>query len=344
MSAWVFVAMLPAVLLFGLLTDHETPLATAPAPQVSAATRPSHATHMLYDAALQRVVLLTASHASPGEQLWAWSGHQWRLVGVNGPPVRELGAAASDTRRKRIIIHGGIGLRSREDRHSDTWEWDGTVWRQIADTAVGTRDHHAMAYDDGRGRTVMFGGARSGETLETTTWEWDGVAWRRVATEGPPGRAHGAMVYDSTRKRIVLFGGLGEGYRVLADTWTWNGTTWTRIADGGPPARSHHRLAVDNRTGMVVLFGGLRQGRPTDALGDTWVLDGDRWRQIETGGPEPRSGHVMAFGPVRQRTMLFSGSSFDGRVVTNYDDTWEWDGTQWTQIEAGQRSTRTVGR
>jgi hypothetical protein len=344
MDAKVPVAMVHAVLLFGLFTGRQTPAATVPSPQVATAARPEGATQMLYDAALQRMVLLTASNASPRQQLWAWSGRQWQLIDVPGPPVRELGAAASDVRRKRIVLHGGVGLASRDDRHGDTWEWDGTAWHAMADLTVGTRDHHAMAFDDGRGRTVLFGGGRSPETLETTTWEWDGVTWRQVATQGPGGRAHTAMVYDSLRKRIVMFGGLGEGYRALADTWAWNGTAWSRIADGGPPPRSHHHLAFDGRAGGVVLFGGLGLAKPAAALGDTWVLDGDRWRQVETVGPARRSGHVMAFDPVRQRTMLFGGGAFDGRVVTSYDDTWEWDGAQWTQLEAGQPRTRTVGR
>lgn len=44
--------------------------------------------------------------------------------------------------------------------------------------------------------------------------------------------------------------------------------------------------------------------------------------------PPARSGHDMAYDPVRQRVILFGGFPDSG---VRLGDTWEWDGTNWTQ-------------
>jgi hypothetical protein len=84
---------------------------------------------------------------------------------------------------------------------------------------------------------------------------------------------------------------------------------------------------------VIVLFGGLAGGNPRTALADTWLWDGERWTESKTAGPLKRSGHVMAYDAARVKTMLYGGGSWDGKVVTRYDDTWEWDGKQWTQVK-----------
>src|SRR5206468_2427231 len=60
---------------------------------------------------------------------------------------------------------------------------------------VTARAGHAMAYDRGRGVTVLFGGSDGPNDGET--WEWDGSRWRLKATSGPLPRNGHAMAYDS---------------------------------------------------------------------------------------------------------------------------------------------------
>lgn len=302
------------------------------APQQGTA-KPDSANHIVYDTQLHQMILLTAFHQSGLEEIWGWDGKQWKLIPGSGPSARELSGAVYDTRRKRIILYGGIGIKPREDRKGDTWEWDGKNWRQMTDTSVGTRDHHAMAYDEARGKTVMFGGSKSGESLATDTWEWDGERWTQVATQGPGGRAHFAMVYDSTRKKVILFGGIREDGKKYNDTWAWDGKTWQKLSAEGPPPRYRHSMVFDSQTGTIVLYGGLGARQPPGGLDDTWIWDGHRWQEIKTTGPGKRNSHVMAYDPVRRTTVLHGGSFFDGQVSTNYDDTWEWDGKHWFQVK-----------
>lgn len=44
------------------------------------------------------------------------------------------------------------------------------------------RAYPSMAYDSGRGRTVLFGGGSGCCAIYGDTWEWDGSRWAQVAT------------------------------------------------------------------------------------------------------------------------------------------------------------------
>jgi hypothetical protein len=59
-----------------------------------------------------------------------------------------------------------------------------------------------------------------------------------------------------------------------------------------------------------------------------------QWVSIPAGGgwPAPRSGHAIAYDPVRNRTVMFGGS---GAGASMDGATWEWDGTTWTRANPG---------
>jgi len=137
------------------------------------------------------------------------------------------------------------------------------------------------------------------------------------------------MVYDSQRQVIVMFGGYNSSSGKLDDTWEWNGTSWTLVSTTGPSPRHIHGMAYDSHRGVVVLFGG--QDANNQALGDTWEWNGSTWALVSTSGPAPRwyVGAAMVYDSQRQVTVLFGGCDTDANI---YNDTWEWDGTTWTDV------------
>src|SRR5262249_48399734 len=82
----------------------------------------------------------------------------------------------------------------------------------------------------------------------------------------------------------------------------------------------------------IVLFGGDDPfSGPGIVFGDTWEWDGNNWFQRSpTATPSPRSGHAMAYDAPRSRVVLFGGGSFI--VGGGFQDTWEWNGNDWTQM------------
>src|SRR6266851_2173092 len=246
------------------------------------------------------------------------------------PPARQFAAMAFDSTRNRTVLWGGGS--SAFVNLNDTWEFDGLNWVQRTPTnsppaLVGS----AMAFDANRHVSVMFGGSGfPGESA--ATWEWDGANWTlRTFTTSPSARLWTTMAYDSSRGRIVLFGGDGVGSTDLGDTWEYDGSTWTRMTPANSPsARFGAAMAFDPGLGRVVLFGGRSAGQ---RVADTWEWDGTNWTQLTTSSaPFARFLHTMAFDPQVGHVVVFGGDKFEpsfGLGPTN--DTWEWDGAQWTQ-------------
>ena len=81
-----------------------------------------------------------------------------------------------DSARGVVVLFGGcyyyydpLGM-PMVGWYGDTWEWDGTEWKEIEDLSFrpSSRDSHAMTYDSARGVSVLFGGSLycCGETWE----------------------------------------------------------------------------------------------------------------------------------------------------------------------------------
>ncbi|MCY2956334.1 MAG: hypothetical protein NT107_04780, partial [Planctomycetota bacterium] len=195
---------------------------------------------------------------------------------------------------------------------------------------------HAMAYDSGRNRTVLFGGL-NGSYLGDT-WEWNGAtaAWTQVASTGPQSRYEHAMAYDSSRNRTVLFGGLNGSY--LGDTWELTapptgptGPTadiaYTAIPTSQtPPPVTAHAAAALPCCGTL-LFGGTT-GSTLPML--TYELQNGSWsKQFSIINPATRANASLLLDPVRGNNLMFGGQN---PVGTALNDTWTYLGGQWTYL------------
>lgn len=194
-------------------------------------------------------------------------------------------------------------------------------WLRVATDGPPARTEHGMAFDEGRGVTVLFGGWDNPNDF-SDTWLWDGQSWQFVTNEGPSPRHGHAMTYDRRRQVVVLFGGQ-NGIQRFGDTWEWDGERWTHVTNIGPSPRGRNAMAYDSYRGVTVLFGGDTGSEQQE----TWEWDGQSWTMIADTGPLPRSRHAMAFDESRGKTVLFGG-----RRSVGLNDTWEWDGLTWTQV------------
>jgi hypothetical protein len=86
-----------------------------------------------------------------------------------------------------------------------------------------------------------------------------------------------------------------------------------------------------------VLFGGSAAG--TNRFGDTWIWNGNEWTQVANTGPSPRSGFDMVYDSFRKKSVLFGGYA-GGLPTDHFNDTWEWDGNEWTQVSNTGPSAR----
>jgi M6 family metalloprotease-like protein len=264
----------------------------------------------------------------------------WNKLTITDAPIAPYMDMAPFTTRGESILYGG-GANSAKD----TWGWNGTAWSMKAPAHnPGRLDGHAMAYDPGHDRIVLFGGV-SDAGISGATWTWDGSDWAQLHPQhSPPARTNHAMVYNPASHEIVLFGGSSVESSPANDTWEWDGTDWTKkVSAMAPPSRERAAMAYDAARNEIVLFGGSRDEHSSlhpVFFSDTWVWDGAQWRQKATSTmPTPRTGARMQYDPVLGQVVLIGGYGAVYLGVTPpfpyYDDyreeTWTWDGTDWLQ-------------
>jgi trimeric autotransporter adhesin len=89
-------------------------------------------------------------------------------------------------------------------------------------------------------------------------------------------------------------------------------------------------MAYDTKNSKLVLFGGYGDGA---TLNDTWVWNGSDWQLVHPSqSPPARMDHALAYDPVRQAVILFGGIGLGGPSPTWYNDTWLWNGANWTPL------------
>ena len=146
---------------------------------------------LAYDARRARVIAFGGRGNGTGT--WSWDGQAWTKVATQGPPARDHHSMTYDSRRERVLVFGGPAMGTENPAlkwPSDLWEWDGTRWIRLS--AVGPQPlevtNPGLAFDQQRGRLVVFGGSKYG------TWEWDGARWSLVVDpETSPARKFGEM-------------------------------------------------------------------------------------------------------------------------------------------------------
>ena len=190
-----------------------------------------------------------------------------------------------------------------------------------------------IAFDDSRGKLVVFGGQEDNSFLSAETWEWDGSGWSQSPVSGPSGRMWAAMAYDSDRRKVVLFGGAGSN-GALGDTWEYDGTQWQQFQVPGPQPRFAHEMAYDTAAHRIVLFGGTA----SVPLADVWTWDGAQWTAVPGSGPAPtpRFAHAFAYDLARQHMVAFGGHGpAVGPTMQSLGDGWLRIGSQWNAAPPG---------
>ena len=161
----------------------------------------------------------------------------------------------------------------------------------------------------------------------------------------PSARFETRMVWDPAIHRAVLFGGLtaiDAGTKVeyeLADTWEWTGTRWIQVFPAhSPSARAPSRwCSTPHETASSSSAAGRASSISTTPGASTATTG---LRSTPPTAPPVRELAGAAYDSVRDRIVLFGGSirptAPTERLLTEtpLHDTWEFDGTNWTQVLA----------
>lgn len=283
----------------------------------------------MYTRVLATVALLAGAAISPAQSI-TWVNPKPPAA----PSARCCAGMAYDFGSGASVLFSGT---TSVGPHGDTWIWQNSTWSQLSPaTSPPAREGPGMVYDAAAQNIVMFGGkSASGESLNDT-WTWDGTTWtQQFPAVSPPGRRFDTqgMAFDAATHTVIFFGGIDSQGNTLDDTWTWNGITmtWKQHNPASKPSRRRTMIAYDAVAKNVVLFGG-DTGNGDVEYNDTWTWDGATWtEQSPSTSPPARVDGAIAFDPVLGGVVLFGG--FSQSYVDSLNDTWLWDGSNWTETQ-----------
>lgn len=276
----------------------------------------------------------------------ATASAQWReRFPLNVPSNRSEAAMTFDLAHGYTLLFGGGPTGSPFTMRSDTWSFDGSDWTlQSPPQSPTGRLGAGMVLDLARGMVVLYGGVTSFASTarpNDETWEWNGATWNRaLPTTSPGGLAHFGFAYDLVRARCVLYGGTNNPGLLIDSnqTWEYDGITWTRVLTAANPGPLE-RPGMCYGGGRTLLFGGINV--QTGGTNLTWSYNGTNWSQVAVGGTRPpvRTFGKMVWVATQGVAVLHGGMDpYNGTPLT---DTWQFDGSAWTQFAPPTPSART---
>lgn len=184
-----------------------------------------------------------------------------------------------------------------------------------------------MVYDEAREEVILFGGQAENQVPNNETWSWNGEAWASISDIGPRSRAHFGFDYDPTHEQILMYGGYTGS--VFNDFWAWKDNSWQEIDSSELGTLSHFGMAYDANVNALIVFGGASTSSSFSSLSNkTWILTDGAWSELPLeNSPSVRGSPAMAYDPERKSILLYGGFDSSGNEL---DDTWEWNGSQWT--------------
>ncbi|MBN2383944.1 hypothetical protein JXQ70_13795 [bacterium] len=205
------------------------------------------------------IILFGGYNASFQNDTWKYDEHTWTQIVTTHKPERRCDATmVYDAQINKILLFGG---ESPGSPHwlSTTWLFDGQDWTELDTTSSGLygRDGCKMVYDEGRQRTVLYGGT-AGVEYYNTTWEFYDNTWHQAFPAHNPGQiAYYALAYDHATERTVLYGG-GPFAGFTDRTWEYDGSDWIEIQPGfRPPKLIDHSMVYDQKRKHMVMCGGI---------------------------------------------------------------------------------------
>ncbi|WP_298344916.1 kelch repeat-containing protein [Ferrimicrobium sp.] len=167
------------------------------------------------------------------------------------------------------------------------------------------------------------------------TWMFGGENWQELRQSRYPSYAHQASAAQLRSGQVVTFGGIIAGPKTIIgvffpreqrdsplvdDTWIFDGENWQELDLKTRPAHRQFGVMASHPDEQgVLLFGGYGgEGNPR-LLDDTWIFDGENWRELHPlMSPTPRQEACMTYDAMNGQVVLFGGRGDNGYL----DDTW----------------------
>ena len=307
---------------------------------------------MCWDDAHGYVLMVGGANANvPINDTWSWNGTSWtRRVTANLPQQN----GNFNQRRQTAMTYHAPTNEVLLVCQGTTWTWTGSDWLSRGQVPAGPFPNTGVPHDLALGRdpvrnqTLMFVGWRTAPASFPTyvgeTWLWDGFSWslRPTATAAFPASAP-SMTFDPAAGKLLM--ATTDSAGALSWLWEWNGSNWNQRTYAPSPA-GQATLTTDVGHNQVVAFDGSLNPAPNH----TWSLANGTCAQLATPTePTHRLGTAMAFDPIRNRVVLFGGTTLyaptSNPSFLPMGDIWEFElgaGAAYTTFGSGCTGSRGV--
>src|SRR4051794_10329753 len=125
----LFVLIFSVILSVSFVVPKSEIISAVSSAQTQDTSRPSaRLGHCLVYDEQRHQILLLSGYQPPNQpeldELWGWNGVKWERIPGSGPVARGMSGAVYDSRRKRVVLFGGVGNKGYQELKGDTWEWD----------------------------------------------------------------------------------------------------------------------------------------------------------------------------------------------------------------------------
>lgn len=206
---------------------------------------------------------------------------------------------------------------------TNTEQYDGTSWSEVADTLVG------RFYVAGMGTTsnaLEISGQKppTPGNLTGDVEEWNGSSWSETANVNSPRVNMGGF---GTTSAAISCGGQSPAVGFSALTESWNGTSWSEVAD-----LNLNRTDVAPGGTQSAGIGAGGQSPPTGVVDETELWDGTSWSETANLVTDRAAMGSTANAP-NSNSIFFGGTLAGGGGYADCNETEIWDGTSWTEID-----------
>jgi hypothetical protein len=258
---------------------------------------------------------------------WLYDGEHWTLAHPRSTPPGRFGAAiAYDPATRMVMLFGGrLGPGQVVN---DTWEWNGTTWRELDDGLNGPpRGEFAlMAWDRTRAEMVLVTGTETNAGGET--WTWDGSHWMREALgDLALDPIAGAMSYDPVSRTLLLVSPEPPD-GAHTQTLRWDGSSWRIVVTRGPAVGG---LALDPQVGALVLFGATTYSAAFAVQADVWQWRGSTWLPL-SGAATPVAVEALVEDEDRSQILMFGSISPPTQGSPQPIRVWSWVSSEWVAL------------
>lgn len=169
---------------------------------------------MAYLPAIGKTVMFGGADNSGNahDETWTYDGLDWQLVAITGPkPSARVGARMEAILSRNVVMLTGGRDPVTQVIQNDSWEFDGTTWRQLDPLYGGMyppRSDFAMAHDFVHDRITAFGGVTANNSLRDDTQQF-GAQFQAfgmgcAGTAGTPQLVLGALPVLGTQLRVDI--------------------------------------------------------------------------------------------------------------------------------------------